>query len=113
MEKRKWLFAALLGGLLALWLVFEPGCMIRSLTGIPCPGCGMSRAWLSALKLDFAAAFRCHPLFWTVPVVGWLMWKEFRPFHKLWINIALTAALTLALLGCWLWRLNGGHFYVL
>ena len=36
-------------------------------TEIPCPGCGMTRAWLSLLRGDFAGAFRAHPLFWTLP----------------------------------------------
>lgn len=113
MEKRKWLFAGLAAGLLALWLVLEPGCLFRRFTGLPCPGCGMSRAWLAVLRGDIAVALAYHPLFWTVPAVGWLMWKEFRPFQKMWKNIALTAGLTLALLGCWLWRMNGGYFDVL
>ena len=37
--------------------------------GVPCPGCGMTRAWLQALRLDFAGAFRWHPLFWTLPLL--------------------------------------------
>ncbi len=42
------------------------GCPIKFLTGISCGGCGMSRAWLCALRLDFAGAFEYHPLFWSV-----------------------------------------------
>ena len=34
--------------------------------GIPCPGCGMTRALISAAKLDFNAAFYYHPLFFLV-----------------------------------------------
>ena len=39
-------------------------CPILFLTGISCAGCGMSRAWLSLLRLDLAGAFAFHPLFW-------------------------------------------------
>lgn len=28
----------------------------------------MTRAWLAALRLDFAAAIAYHPLFWVVPL---------------------------------------------
>ena len=28
----------------------------------------MTRAWLAALRLDYAAAFAYHPLFWVVPI---------------------------------------------
>ena len=45
------------------------GCPIKFITGISCPGCGMTRAWLEALRLDFDAALAYHPLFWTVPIV--------------------------------------------
>ncbi len=39
------------------------GCPIKFFTGISCAGCGMTRAWLSALRLDFYGAFTYHPLF--------------------------------------------------
>lgn len=48
-------------------LVSGIGCPIRFVTGISCPGCGLTRAWLSALQFDFAAAMAYHPLFWLVP----------------------------------------------
>lgn len=46
------------------------GCPIRFLSGISCAGCGMSRAWLSLLRGDFAAAAFYHPLFWLPPLAG-------------------------------------------
>ena len=44
------------------------GCPIRWFTGISCPGCGMSRAFISLLRLDFAAAFRYHPMIYPLPI---------------------------------------------
>lgn len=38
-------------------------CMIRNVTGFPCPGCGMTRAHIEVLKLNFKRAFYYHPLF--------------------------------------------------
>lgn len=43
-------------------------CPIRYLTGISCPGCGMTRAWLQLLQGHWQAAFTLHPL-WGLPVV--------------------------------------------
>ena len=43
------------------------GCPIRLVFGIPCPGCGMTRAWLLAIRLRFAGAFNMHPLFLLAP----------------------------------------------
>lgn len=35
-------------------------CPFHLITGLNCPGCGVSRMLLSLLRLDFAAAFRCN-----------------------------------------------------
>ncbi|MBU5668713.1 DUF2752 domain-containing protein [Peptoniphilus sp. MSJ-1] len=43
-------------------------CPIKALTGISCPGCGMTRAWIYLLKLDFKTAFYYHPLF-IIPLI--------------------------------------------
>ena len=43
------------------------GCPFRFFLGISCPGCGMTRAILAALHLDFSAAFAYHPLFFLMP----------------------------------------------
>ena len=38
-------------------------CPVKIIWGIDCPGCGLTRACLSALRFDFGAAFEYHPLF--------------------------------------------------
>jgi hypothetical protein len=48
------------------------GCPIRFVTGLSCPGCGMTRAVLSALHLNFEEAFYYHPLFLLSPVMVFL-----------------------------------------
>jgi hypothetical protein len=49
--------------LAATVFTFLLGCPFRLATGIPCPGCGMTHAFLAAFRFDFADAFRWHPLF--------------------------------------------------
>jgi len=39
-----------------------PGCFFRSVTGIPCPTCGGTRAALALARLDFPDAFHANPL---------------------------------------------------
>lgn len=55
--------------LLAVGLVvlLDIGCFFRYITGVPCPGCGMTRAHLAVLRLDFQEAFFYHPL-WFLPL---------------------------------------------
>lgn len=38
-------------------------CLIRKTTGFPCPACGMTRAHIELMKLNFKKAFYYHPLF--------------------------------------------------
>lgn len=45
------------------------GCPIKFITGMSCPGCGLTRAWESVLFLNIGDAVRFHPFFWVVPLV--------------------------------------------
>lgn len=65
----KFLLLALAGGVLWLWSALDIPCVMRSVTGLICPGCGMTRAWMAVIRLQPAAAFSYHPLFWSVPVL--------------------------------------------
>lgn len=44
-------------------------CIILRLTGLPCLGCGMTRAIISVLKLDFRSAFSYHSMVWSLPLL--------------------------------------------
>ena len=64
-------------GVLLLIVLFYH-CPFRWIFGMDCPGCGMTRALLSALKLDFQAAFSYHPLFWLFgPIFFYLLFYEY------------------------------------
>lgn len=63
--KRLGVFFAVIGILVLLY-----HCPFRYFFGIACPGCGMTRALLSALRLDLAAAFAYHPLWPFLLPVG-------------------------------------------
>ncbi len=60
-----------LGLYCAIALALNLQCPIRALTGVSCPGCGMTRAVVSLLQLDFKGAFYYHPMvFGIVPVAA-------------------------------------------
>ena len=52
-----------------LMYYFQIPCLIKNFSGIPCPGCGMTRAVLSAFRFDFKSAFHFHPMFWSLPIL--------------------------------------------
>lgn len=56
-------------------------CLIRGLTGIPCPSCGMSRAIIAFINGDIINAFRFHPLFW-LPFILFILIVFKRKFFK-------------------------------
>ncbi len=73
-----------------LTTVLGIGCPIQRIFGISCGGCGMTRAWLAAVRFQWANAFAFHPLFWTVPlVIGCLLVKRKYP--------------RIAKIGVWIW----------
>ena len=43
------------------WLDLVPDCAFRSLTGFPCPGCGMTRSLLLLTELRLADAVAMNP----------------------------------------------------
>lgn len=49
--------------MLLAWLLTSSICIFRSIIGLPCPGCGLTRAFLAVMRGDPAAAFSAHPLF--------------------------------------------------
>lgn len=99
-------------------LVDAPMCPSATMTGIPCPGCGLTRATLSALQGNFAEAFHFHPLFWFVTplyvgMLGSLGWSYVRGggyvpsqrFNKIATAVAITAFVLI--IGVWVSRFFG------
>ena len=68
-RRREWLNLLLMHAMLlaaallymGIMVKLEIYCPIRHVTGIPCPGCGMSRALGCLLRLDFEGSLRSNP----------------------------------------------------
>ncbi len=87
------------------WVNFVGFCPIKAVTGIPCPGCGMTRAWLSVLRLDIRKAFAYHPMFWTAPVIAVFAVCDFRPFKSNVINVLAIAGMFVGIVICYIIRI--------
>ena len=101
----KLLILAACGAVLGVWVLLFGFCPIRAVTGVICPSCGMSRAWLAALRLDLGAAFSHHPMFWIVPAVAALWLFDFQPLPSKRANAWLLAALGIGFAVCYFVRL--------
>ncbi len=79
------------------------GCPIKFWTGVSCPGCGMTRAWLAALSGRFDLAMAYHPLFWMIPlIVVTAMFHERIP-RRLYVGTLIVCMV--ALLAVWVTRM--------
>ncbi len=67
----------ILCGVLLFVVLTDIGCIFKAISGIPCPGCGVTRAVLSFIEGDWHLAFYYHPLFWlTIPVLFIAVMKQ-------------------------------------
>jgi hypothetical protein len=69
----------LTGFLVLHFAVLQPGaghsiCIFRRATGIPCPGCGMTRAFSHLAKGEWAAAAKDHALAYPLAAEVFLFW---------------------------------------
>ncbi len=77
--------------LYGVMFLFGITCPIKFLTGISCPGCGMTRAIISLLKLDFYKAFYYHPLFWAPPLLLLVFYMKERISPRIYKGILYAA----------------------
>ncbi|MBE6881260.1 MAG: DUF2752 domain-containing protein [Ruminococcaceae bacterium] len=58
-------------------IIFGSSCLIKNLIHFPCPFCGMTRAHIAALNLDFITALRYHPMFFIgLPFLALVLFEE-------------------------------------
>lgn len=81
--KRLLLLAGLILGIGLAYAVFvrlsglSIPCPFHALTGLLCPGCGVTRMCLALLRLDFAAAWQANPvLLLLLPVLAALLLRQ-------------------------------------
>lgn len=98
--------ALLYGGMFLLGIT----CPIKFLTGVSCAGCGMTRAWLSLLRLDVRSAFIYHPLFWAPPVAVWVLLCR-NKMSKTWLRLILFTMAVLFVI-VYLYRMISGSAIV-
>lgn len=73
---------AVFAALCLAFIVFGYVCPFKRLTGLPCPGCGMTRAYLALLRGDISGAFQLHPLFPLVPLLAVEIYRYARKNSK-------------------------------
>lgn len=71
-------------------------CLLKSLTGLACPTCGLTRAVCHALQGDFAGSLAFHPagILVVISVIGWAGWMSLEAWRgqALWVRGRKTLA---------------------
>jgi hypothetical protein len=91
--RRAWLLTGLTGlaglAVLHVWVPSnDPAmavCLFRRLLHIPCPGCGLTRAFAHLAKGEWGAALRMHPMAPVLAleaILGWLAWGAALAVHR-------------------------------
>jgi hypothetical protein len=89
-------------------------CLLKRLTGLSCPTCGLTRAVCSALQGDWAASVGFHPagILVVFSVVGWVSWMSLEAWRgqAVWLSGRKTmaklagAAIAVTSIATWLMR---------
>jgi hypothetical protein len=83
---------------LLAWYVTGTSCTLHATVGLPCPGCGLTRAIRLAFQGRWIEALQMHPLFWLALLVlgAALIFLIVAPkklsnpaMNRLWLAIAL------------------------
>lgn len=107
----KLMITGIILAVVVLMRFFDITCFILELTGIPCPGCGMTRALLAALRFRFDEAFVWHGMFWSVPLLYLCFLFDGRLFKRAWHNGILYVLICTGFLINWLMKLLSSTFF--
>jgi hypothetical protein len=109
--------AALLAPLVPWLAPLAPPCPFHALTGLPCPGCGATRAVLALARGDIAGAFGWNPLATFTLLAGFVAcalapaWVALRgplPVLAPVLPARARVALAAALAGNWIYLIGRG-----
>ncbi|MBQ4612214.1 MAG: DUF2752 domain-containing protein [Clostridia bacterium] len=103
--KEKLIATAAVAAVIAAMYILDLPCLFMGLFDIPCPGCGITRAYIALFHLDFAAAFAHNPMFWAVPILYVSYLFDDKLFKARWANALLLTLLYGGLFAAWVYKL--------
>lgn len=102
----KWLGLLLITYYLLVEFLFSAFCPLVIVTGFPCPGCGITRAFLFVITGQFQRAWNINPF-----IYGWLLLACYVGVQRYWLNrqakglTGLAAVLAVAMIAFYIYRM--------
>ena len=98
--------SAICAALLLTVLLYKSGigCVWRYFLHVPCPGCGMTSALLSALRGDFHGMITHHFMAPSLPVILVYILCDGRVFRRKWIDYTILGIIGAGFLVQWIMR---------
>lgn len=106
MKRKDYVITIFFGIVIVIFInrILGLSCPFKLMTGLSCPGCGLTRAYIVFLHGNLKKAIYYHPLFWTVPFLCLPFLKLAK--HKIRILADIIFSLTvLAFLLIWIFRI--------
>ncbi len=91
--------------IVAAFYIFKVPCLFKLIFKIPCPGCGMTRAFISLFCLDLSGAFFLNPMVFSLPLLVLFYFTDGKLFKKGWLNALLLGLITVGFFVNWILRL--------
>lgn len=86
-------------------------CIWHDVFHILCPGCGLTRGCIFALRGDFLTAVHFHPMFWCVPILLLYFFRDGTLFQNKAANRLTLIGIFSGLIGVWIYRLCIGFTF--
>lgn len=94
-------------GYFALFHTHEPNCIIKHTIGLPCPGCGMSRAAWYLMTFRLSEAFMYHPLIFLMPfIIGILLLRGMSFIQPLYQSKWVWTVVVILFIGVYIARMS-------
>lgn len=82
-KSAKWVIIAIITYFVFLRNIMSGFCPVVKILGIPCPSCGLTRAGIRLLHLDFQGAWEIHPfIYGVVLLVVLFVWERYIRLNK-------------------------------